>query len=98
MVGGVERSPGQQPLRCKEPLPRLDIRSVRQGPLGPLPLQLPAAGAPAQALPHGPPLRLALRLHSPPAGDAPGGPQVRTRASLLLSCSHRLPSYISISD
>lgn len=87
VAGGVERCPGQQPLRREEPFPRLDFRPVCQGPLGALPLQLPPAGEPAQALPHRPQLRLALRLHAAAVRDAPRGPEVRGPcASLCSAC------------
>ena len=87
VAGGVERCPGQQPLRREEPFPRLDFRPICQGPLGALPLQLPPAGEPAQALPHRPQLRLALRLHAAAVRDAPGGPEVRDPyASLCSAC------------
>lgn len=87
VAGGVERCPGQQPLRREEPFPRLDFRPVCQGPLGALPLQLPPAREPAQALPHCPQLRLALRLHAAAVRDAPGGPEVRgPYASLCSAC------------
>lgn len=88
VAGGVERSAGQQPLRREEPFPRLDFRAVCQRPLGALPLQLPATGEPAQALPHRPELRLALRLYPAAVGDASGGPKVRvpTLSSMSLFC------------
>lgn len=87
VAGGVERRPGQQPLRCEEPFPRLDFRSVCQRPLGPLPLQLSPAGELAQALPHCPQLCLALRLHAAAVRDASGGPEVRDPyASLCFVC------------
>lgn len=78
VAGGVERSPGQQPLRCEESIPCLDIRTVCQRPLGAVPVQFPAAGELAQALPHSPQLRLALRFHAAAVRHASGGPQVRT--------------------
>lgn len=77
VVGGMERGPGQQPLRCEEPLPRLDLRAICQRPLGPVPLQLPPSGKLAEALPHGPQLCLALRLHPAAVRDAAGRPKVR---------------------
>lgn len=96
VVGGVECSPGQQPLRCEESVPCLDICSVCQRPLGPLPVQFPAAGELAQALPHGPQLCLALCLHSAPVSHASGGPQVRDLRAPLCFASHHLPSYVLI--
>lgn len=87
VAGGVECCPGQQPLRREEPFPRLDFRPVCQGSLGALPLQLPPAREPAQALPHCPQLCLALRLHTAAVCDAPGGPEVRgPYASLCSAC------------
>lgn len=97
VAGGVECGPGQQPLWCEEPIPRLDIRSVCQRPLGPLSVQFPAAGELAQALSHGPQLCLALCLHSAPVSHASGGPQVRDLCAFLCFACHHFPSYIFIS-
>lgn len=76
MAGGVERSARQQSLRHPEPVPRVDLRTVGEGPLGAVCVQPAEAGQPSQALPHRAQLRLALRLHTHADAHAPGGPQV----------------------
>lgn len=82
MAGGVERAPGQQPLRHPEPLARVDLCPVGEGPVGAVPAQPPAAGQPAQALPHRPQLRLAVRLRSHADAHAAGGSQVSRSAAV----------------
>lgn len=97
VVGGMECGPGQQPLWCEESIPRLDIRSVCQRSLGPLPVQFPATRELAQALSHSPQLCLAICLHSASVGHASGGPQVRDLCAFLCFARHHFPSYIFIS-
>lgn len=76
VAGGVEHAAGQQPLRHPQPVARVDLRPVGEGPVGAVPAQLPAAGQPAQALPHRPQLRLAVRLRSHADANAAGRSQV----------------------
>lgn len=76
MARGVERATRKQPLRHPEPLTRVDLRPVREGPLGAVCVQPPPTGQPTQALLHGPQLRLALRLHPHADAHASGGPKV----------------------
>ena len=92
MAGGVERPAGQQQLRRQEPLARVDLCAVGEGPVGAVPLQLPAARPPAQALPHGAQLRLALRLHQATAPHATGRPQVSQRQA----CTHNHAHHVNI--
>lgn len=76
MARGVECAAREQSLWHQEPLTRVALRPVRKGPLGPVHLQSPPRGQPAQTLPHSSELRLALRLHSTADAHAPGGPKV----------------------
>lgn len=85
VVGGVDRPAGEQLVRREEPEPRLDLRAVREGPLGAVSAHLPAPGAPTQTLLHRSGLRLALRLHTATAAAAPGGPQVQKKNYILKS-------------
>lgn len=82
MAGGVERAARQQSLRHQEPLARVDLRPVCEGPLGAVCVQPPPTGQPAQTLPDGSQLRLALRLHPDADAHAPGGPEVSDDAAL----------------
>lgn len=77
MVGGLDRSAGEQFLRREESQPRLDFCSVCEGPVGALPAHLLATGAPPQTLSHCSGLRLAVRLHTATAAAATRRPQVR---------------------
>lgn len=67
--GWVELLPYQPPVWCGKPLTHLGLCTcdARSGPLGDQPVQLPAAGAPAQTLSICTELRLGLCLHTPPA-------------------------------
>lgn len=80
----------------------MDLCPVGEGPLGTVYLQPPPAGQPAQALPHGAQLRLALRLHPNAAAHTLGRPQVSgphssdTMARLrraTFPCAHKHFSY-----
>ncbi len=82
---GVERLACQQSLWYQEPLTRLDLCPVCEGPLGALHIQPPPTGPPAKALPHCSQLRLALRLHSDADAHAARRPKVSPLALLLFS-------------
>ena len=82
VAGGVERAARQQSLRHQEPLARVDLRPVCEGPLGAVCVQPPPTGQPAQTLPDGSQLRLALRLHPDADAHAPGRPEVSDDAAL----------------
>ena len=77
VAGGVDSSTSEQFLRCKEPQPRVDLCPVYERPVGALSAHLLAPGAPTQALPHRPGIRLALRFHTTAAAATTGWPQVQ---------------------
>lgn len=80
---GVERAARQQSLRHPEPVACVDLCPVGEGPLGAVSLQPPTSGQPAQALSHGPQLRLAVRLHPHADAHACGRPEVSVLGTRL---------------
>lgn len=54
----------------------MDLCPVCERPLGAVCVQPPSTGQPAQTLPHGSQLCLALRFHSNADAHAPGRPKV----------------------
>lgn len=85
MAGGVDSSPREQFLWCEKLQPCLDFCPVYEGPVGALSPYLPAAGAPAQTLPHCLRIRLALRFHTTTAAAAAGWPKVQEHTLTLSS-------------